>query len=150
MKATMTSINPPHTTNIFEGRKIVEWRTFALPEGLHYIYETKRCFGLGMVIGTLEISRNYTFNTVDEIPDYLIDAGCVPRDFLRAYAKGRRLFANVIYDAKRFENPQPLDSYFKYNEDTLRCNKSGYFSCHNCGKSCRVVRAPQCYCFIQV
>ena len=150
MKATMTSINPPHSSNIFEGRKIVEWRTFALPEGLHFIYETKRGFGLGMVIGTLEISRSYTFNSVDEIPDYMIDAGCVPREFLKAYSKGKKLYANIIYNAQRFVNPQPLDFYFKHNEDTLRCNKNGIFACHNCGKSCRVLRAPQCYCFIQV
>ena len=82
--------------------------------------------------------------------DYYIIAGCVPREFLKAYSKGKKLFANIIYDAQRFVNPQPLDYYFKHNDDTLRCNKNGIFACHKCGKSCRVVKAPQCYCFIQV
>ena len=114
MKATMTAINPPHTTNIFAGKKIVEWRTFALPDGEHYVYETKKNKGSGMVIGTFDKTRHYTFNTVDEIPEYLIEAGCVPRDFLEAYAKGRKLFANVIFNAKLFDTPKPYTDYKKF------------------------------------
>lgn len=114
MKATLTSMNPPHTTNVFEGKKIIEWRTFALPDGLHFVYETKKCFGLGKVIGTFEKIRHYTFNSVDEIPDYVIEAGCVPREFLEAYAKGRKLFANVIFNAKQFEVPKPYTDFKKH------------------------------------
>ena len=115
MKATLTSMNPPHTTNVFEGRKIIEWRTFALPDGLHFVYETKKCFGLGKVIGTFEKIRHYTFNSVDEIPDYVIEAGCVPREFLEAYAKGRKLFANVIFNARRFEIPKAYPYFIGYH-----------------------------------
>ena len=75
-----------------------------MPQGLHYVYETKRCFGQGLVIGSMEIARNYSFNSVDEIPDYYIIAGCVPRDFLEAYAKGRKLYANIISDKKLFRH----------------------------------------------
>ena len=115
MKATLTSINPPHTNNIFAGIKIIEWRTFALPDGLHFVYETKKCFGLGKVIGTFEKIRHYTFNSVDEIPDYVIEAGCVPREFLEAYAKGRKLFANVIFNARRFEIPKAYPYFIGYH-----------------------------------
>jgi len=115
MKAALTSMNPPHTTNVFEGRKIIEWRTFALPEGLNFVYETKKGRGLGKVIGTMEISRSYSFNSVEEIPDYLIDAGCVPREFLKAYAKGRKLFANVILNARRFEIPKAYPYFIGYH-----------------------------------
>ena len=115
MKATLTTMNPPHTTNVFEGRKIIEWRTFEMPKGLHYVYETKHCFGQGKVIGTMEISRSYSFNSVDEIPDYLIEAGCVPREFLEAYMKNKRkLFANVIISSELLKEPRGIERFKNY------------------------------------
>ena len=115
-KATLTAIQPPHTTNIFSGIKTIEWRTFAMPEGKHYVYETKRKGGSGMVIGTMHISRNYYFYDVDQIPEWLIREGCVSREFLLEYSKGKILYANVIYDAKKFDTPKPYTDYKRYIE----------------------------------
>lgn len=113
-KATLTAIQPPHTTNIFSGQKTVEWRTFAMPEGKHYVYETKRKDGSGMVIGTMQISRNYYFYDVKQIPEWLIRQGCVSREFLKEYAKGKILYANMIYDAKLLDSPKPYTDFKKY------------------------------------
>ena len=107
MKATLTAIQPPHTTNIFDGIKKIEWRTFKMPPGLHYVYETKRNKGSGMVIGTMQIIHSTCYDRVNDIPEFLIEAGCVSRSFLRDYAKGKKLYANVIQDAKRLEQPKP-------------------------------------------
>lgn len=126
MKATLIAIQPPHTTNIFGGTKIIEWRTIALPDGLHFVYETKACFGQGKVIGTFEKTRHYSFNSVDEIPDYVIDAGCVPREFLEDYAKGRKLYANVIFNAKLFETPKPYTDFKKHVVYKYKKNPRGF------------------------
>ena len=112
MKITITSIQPPHTDRLFEGNKIIEWRKRPLPLGIHDIYETKKNNGAGLVIGRCEIIRNYVFNSVDEIPDYLITEGCVSRKYLKSYAGNDRIYANVVFDAKRFEVPRHI-SYYK-------------------------------------
>ena len=103
-----------------------------MPEGLHYVYETKRCFGQGMVIGGIEIARSYSFNSVDEIPDYYIIAGCVPRDFLKAYAKGRKIYANIISDKKLFDKPRRITCFTNYTTRQL------------------MTRAPQSYVYVEV
>ncbi len=113
MKLTMTAIQPPHTTNIFDGKKIIEWRKKPLPLGLHAVYETKRNNGAGLVIGSMEIVRHYFFNDVAEIPDYLIKEGCVPRSFLQSYAGKGPLYANVVFNPRRFEIPRDISYYFK-------------------------------------
>lgn len=113
MKIALTSIQPPHTTNIFDGKKSIEWRKIALPLGRHDVYETKRNNGAGLVIGSMEIIRNYFFNSVDEIPNYLIDEGCVPRSFLKSYAGKGPLYANVICEPKRFETPRDISYYHR-------------------------------------
>ena len=157
MKATLTSMNPPHTTNIFEGRKIIEWRTFKMPEGLHYVYETLKGGGKGMVIGTMEISRSYSFNSVDEIPEYLIGAGCVSREFLEAYSKGKKLFANCIFNAKLLEAPKPYTDFKKFvdkNKRTRKRNVKPYFTPAYCilkHKPIDEIRMPpQSYMYIEV
>ena len=132
MKATMTAINPPHTTNIFNVKKTIEWRTFPMPIGLHLVYETKACFGQGKVIGTFEITRNYKFNSIDEIPDYLIEAGCVPRDFLEAYAAGRKIYANIIIEAKRFKHTKKISEFRNYTTKKF------------------ILRPPQSYVYVEV
>ena len=116
MKATLTAINPPHTTNIFSGIKTVEWRTFAMPKGLHYVYETKKKGGVGLVIGKMLIMRSFCYNQVNDIPEYLIEAGCVSRGFLREYAKGKRLYANVVSEAQLLPDPKPYTDFKKYIE----------------------------------
>ena len=111
MKITITSIQPPNTDRIFEGNKIIEWRKKPLPLGIHDIYETKRNGGCGLVIGRAEIIRNYFFNSIEEIPDYLIQEGCVSREYLKTYSGQGPLFANVIFDAKRFDMPRHITYY---------------------------------------
>ena len=103
-----------------------------MPEGLHYVYETKRCFGQGLVIGSIEIARSYSFNSVDEIPDYCIIAGCVPREFLKAYAKGRKLYANIISYIIPFDTPKRINCFTNYSTRQL------------------LTRAPQSYMYIEV
>lgn len=132
MKATMTAINPPHTTNIFARKKIIEWRTFPMPLGTHYVYETKKRFGKGMVIGTIEIVRNYSFNSVDEIPDYLIEAGYVDRDFLAAYANGRKLYANYLLNPQLFDAPKRITCFTSLKKKQL------------------ITQPPQSYMYIDV
>ena len=119
MKITITSIQPPHTDNIFKGEKIIEWRKRPLPLGIHDIYETKKNNGAGLVIGRMEIVRQYFFNCIEEVPDYIIDAGCVSRAFLKDYAGRDPLYANVIFDAKRFDVPRHI-SYYKKPSDGER------------------------------
>lgn len=115
MKATMTAINPPHTNNIFSGKKLIEWRTFPLPMGLHYVYETKRCFGTGMVIGMFEVTGHFCFMPGEEIPKNIIKAGCVEKKFLDAYARSRALYANIITNAIKFDIPTTINEYVAYS-----------------------------------
>ena len=113
MKITITSIQPPHTANIFSGKKTVEWRTKPLPIGEHHVYETKKNNGAGMITGKMQIIRNYFFNNVEEIPEYWIKKGCVSRCFLEKYAGAGRIYANVILDPVKFEIPRHISSYRK-------------------------------------
>ena len=118
MKITITSIQPPHTDHIFKGNKIIEWRKRPLPLGIHDVYETRKKNGAGLVIGRMEIIRHYFFNCVEEIPDYLIEEGCVSRAFLKAYAGQGPIYANVIFDPKRFEIPRILPYYKKPSDNS--------------------------------
>lgn len=74
MKYVLISVNPPHTNNIFEGLKGIEWRTKPIPAGKCFCYETKRCFGRGMVIGEFDIYRVKKFENVRSIPTELISS----------------------------------------------------------------------------
>lgn len=162
MKTTLTSIQKPHTDNIFDGIKIIEWRTMPLPEGLHFVYEAKAHGGCGRVIGRMNIIPSEISYSVDEIPEILIEAGCVSREYLRKYAKGKKLYPNYILFAKRFEHPMPLNFMTPYckHMQNQECNKyncphidiyeypwnhEGYYSCNK-----TVSRPPQSYMFIDV
>ena len=114
MKTALTSINKPHIDNILSGDKEVEWRTKPLPIGKHLAYETKRHHGSGMVTGIFEVVRHYRFNNVDEIPDHCIRRGMVSREFLKKYAKGRTLYANIIISPERFITPHHISEYIGY------------------------------------
>ena len=87
MRAVLTSINPPHTNNIFDNIKGIEWRTKPMPTGKHYCYETKKCFGVGKVIGEFRIWRIHKYDNVSLIPEGYIDLGCVPIEFWKHTAK---------------------------------------------------------------
>ena len=47
MADLLTSIRKPHTDNIFNGAKGIEWRKCAMPTGTHYCYESKTGGGIG-------------------------------------------------------------------------------------------------------
>ena len=112
MRITLTSIQPPHTDNIFTGKKTIEWRKRELPTGEHHIYETKKNSGAGLVIGTVRVLRHYYFNSIDEIPDYLIEEGCVTRNYLKLYAGKNEIYANILFDPIKFETPKQLNEYY--------------------------------------
>lgn len=159
MKATLTSINKPHTDNIFTEdetrKKTVEWRTKPLPKGLHYVYETKNKGGCGKVIGEMTIVGWRKFDSVSDIPHETILKGRVGARQLDLYSKGRPLYANVIVNAKRYGEPKEL-SEFRHWVDCENSNKlccmckysrrdcNGILDCQN-----RVGRPPQSYCFVE-
>ncbi|MBP3402255.1 MAG: hypothetical protein J6K85_04250 [Clostridia bacterium] len=153
MKIALTSIQPPHTDNIFSGKKRIEWRKTLLPLGIHHIYETKRNNGAGMVVGSMEIVRHYSFNSVSEIPDYMIEAGCVPRSFLKSYAGKKKLYANIIINAKKFDGPKLICEYNNYHK-VENCNKCGMwqtppYPCNNCPKNSIVIKPPQSFMYVE-
>ena len=113
MKITITSIQPPHSTNIFDGIKTIEWRKKPLPLGINHVYETKKCFGLGLVIGSINITQNIFFNSIDEIPEEIIKQGCVSLPFLYGYAGRGPIYGNVIADPKKFDIPRHISYYYR-------------------------------------
>ena len=111
MMAALTSINPPNTDNIFDGVKWIEWRTKPLPTGLHYCYETKNGGGVGMVIGEFTVWRVKRYESASRIPETEIELGCVPKEFLMAYSKGKAIYANYITNPKRYDHPMELSAF---------------------------------------
>lgn len=143
MRAALTSINPPHTNNIFERIKGIEWRTKPMPTGKHYCYETKKCFGLGKVIGEFRIWRIKRYEHIWQIPEEFIELGCVPIEFLEAYSKGRPLYAHFIIDPKRYDKPREL-SEFEKPRDYIHTNyrkRNSYFK--------GITRPPQSWCYVE-
>lgn len=133
MRAVLTSINPPYTNNIFDGIKGIEWRTKPMPTGKHYCYETKKCFGIGKVIGEFRIWRIHKYDNVSLIPEGYIDLGCVPIEFLEAYSKGRPLYAHFIVDPVRYDKPKELKEFSKCGFDRPAWLK----------------RPPQSWCYVE-
>lgn len=143
-KAVLISINPPHTNNIFTRIKRIEWRTKPLPTGKHYCYETKKCFGVGKVIGEYTIWRVKRYENISLIPEGHIDSGCVPVEFLEAYSKGRPLYANFIVIPKRYDKPKELSEFRSYNvrayyDEELRLPMPTH----------EIKRPPQSWCFVE-
>lgn len=149
MKATMIAINPPHTTNIFDGKKVIEWRTFKMPIGWHFAYETKKNAGSGMVIGNFTVVGHHMFQTVDEIPEYIIEAGCVSREFLKEYSNGKPLYANFIFFARRFKEQIPHTAFKRYTNPKREKNtyRAHFFPIAKFGKK---ILPPQSYMYIEV
>lgn len=143
-KAVLISINPPHTNNIFTRIKRIEWRTKPLPTGKHYCYETKKCFGVGKVIGEYTIWRVKRYENISLIPEGHIDSGCVPVEFLEAYSKGRPLYANFIVNPKRYDKPKELCEFRSYNvrayyDEELRLPMPTH----------EIKRPPQSWCYVE-
>ena len=138
MKAALTSINPPHTNNIFEKIKGIEWRTKPMPTGKHYCYETKKCFGLGKVIGEFHIWRIKRYEHIWQIPEEFIELGCVPIEFLEAYSKGRPLYAHFILRPKRYDKPRELSEFSKPYGTIRKAFESQF-----------ITRPPQSWCYVE-
>lgn len=171
--AILVSINPPHTNNIFDNIKSIEWRTKRIPPGKCFCYETKKCFGLGKIIGEFEIRRVEKYENVSTIPEVYIELGCVPREFLKAYSKGRSLYAHFIAEPKRYKEPKKIDEFCAIDNDAVKkcehrervytnpdftngaflpgsyvCNKDETDWCGKC-KTKPLTRPPQSWCYVE-
>lgn len=151
-RATLTSINKPHTDNIFTDdksrKKTVEWRTKPLPKGLHYVYETKNKGGCGKVIGEMTIVENIKYPDVSAIPHEMILKGRFGTRQLDIYSNGRPLYANVIVNAKRYDKPKELGEFWAYNSELeKRYDEQDGYCCYDgtnehgepltdCGSAC--------------
>ena len=132
----MTSINKPHTDNIFDFKKFVEWRTRPLPVGKHFCYETKKSGGSGKIIGSFNVNHVMKYKSVDAIPNHLIEFGCISREFLAEYSGGKPLYANFIWLQTRFDVPLELCDFFTVRNDSF-------------GEKYNVMtRPPQSWCFV--
>lgn len=109
--AAMTSIRYPHTKNIFDEFKKIEWRKRPLPRGKHYVYECVCGGGSGMVIGEITISAIRRYNRLIDITCADLDAGCVDLPFLRQYAGKKPLYAHVITSVIRYDKPIELSRF---------------------------------------
>lgn len=151
--ATLTSVNKEHLDNILNGIKTVEWSKKPLPLGKHYGYETKNKGGCGKVTGEFEVVRTVALR-VSAIPheenDFLT-RGCVPYRFLVNYAMGAVwLYANIIENAKRYDNPKELNEFLI---DCKNCGKK-FVGDPNCWQGCvngyrRLKRPPQSWCKVE-
>lgn len=142
----MTSINPPNTDNIFDGVKGIEWRTKPLPTGLHYCYETKNGGGAGKVIGEFTVYEVKRYENASFVPETEIDLGCVPKEFLIAYSKGKPLYANYIAKPRRYEQPKEIWEFCH------PCDRDPQCDCNYCkrhGGSKPILRAPQSWCYVE-
>ena len=112
----MLAINPPHSRNILEGIKRVEWRKRQLLIGRRYfLYETKSGGGCGMVVGEAVISdvRPY-FKCRDTF--YILGSdlrdGCVSKEELYRYAgKNRVLYAHELTNVITYRKPIPISEF---------------------------------------
>lgn len=147
MKEVLISINKEHLDNILDGVKTIEWRKKPLPLCKHYGYETKNKGGCGKVTGEFEVVKNIKFNLLGDTynPKWLAK-GCVPYDFLVKYANGKEyLYANIIENAKRYDNPKYLREFRKYYE----CGDNSCGSCDKCNKDWHLTRPPQSWCYVE-
>ena len=145
MKAALTSINPPHTNNIFNKIKGIEWRTKPMPTGKHFCYETKKHGGCGKVIGEYTVWRIKKYENTSMIFEGHIDSGCVPIEFLEAYSKGKPLYAHFIISPKRYDKPKDLDCFRK----PIECHRGkARENCVGCW-DCEIKRPPQSWCYVE-
>lgn len=174
MLAVLISIQPPHTTNIFNEIKGIEWRTKPIPAGMAYVYETKNGGGAGKVIGQCVIWRVKRFENISLIPEGYIDAGCVPYEFLAEYSKGKPLYAHFIVAAKRYSTPKELTDFHVVDKEAVRkcqyreraynnpdlvnsallpgsyvCMQGEIDWCNKC-KTKPISRPPQSWCYVRV
>ena len=165
MKKTMTSINPPFSQLILDGKKKIEWRTKPLPLGWSELYETKKKGGCGKVTGQFEVVENIKFNLKgDTYKKSWFEKGCVPYEFLVKYANGKDyIYANVIDRVERYDKPKELSEFYSakwdmtcehkkrgFNMDFCMAYENGSHFCKelNCDKK-RLTRPPQSWCYVE-
>jgi predicted transcriptional regulator len=139
VKAVLISIQPPHTDNIFDLLKGIEWRTKPLPTGKHYCYETKNGGGAGKVIGEFIIWRVKRFENISMIPSVYITKGCVSAEFLKLYSKGRPLYAHFIIAPQKYDKPRELSEFSKPYGTIRKAFESQF-----------ITRPPQSWCYVEV
>ena len=155
MTAVLTSINPPHTDNIFNKIKGIEWRTKPMPTGKHYCYETKKHGGCGKVIGEYTVWRVKRYENISMIYEGHIDSGCVPIEFLEAYSKGKPLYAHFIINPKRYDKPKELSEFIKAGalsyDDWLYgiYNGTSESTYEKYLMPFKVTRPPQSWCYVE-
>lgn len=144
MKKIMTSINPPFSQLILDGKKKIEWRTKPLPLGWSELYETKKKGGCGKVIGQFEVIQNIKFNLQgDTYKPQWLEKGCVPYEFLVKYANGKDyLYANVIDRVERYDKPKELSEFRKPCKFAYSSYEEG-----TCYEDCIQGKLEDCGCF---
>ena len=134
------SINKPHTDNIFSGKKIIEWRKKKLPDGVYRVYETKNKGGCGAVVGLFIIDNHMedepyivsTYESIQELPDVIIEEGCVDRQFLEEYIgkdSGKLLWGNRIKAPIKLSKPVPITKYANKKGETITRPPQFYMKC---------------------
>ena len=108
-----------------------------MPTGKHYCYETKKCFGVGKVIGEFTIWRIKRYENVSQIPEGYIYLGFVPVEFLEGYSKGRPLYAHFIIAPQKYDTPRELNEF-----TGLRATKFGY-------EPIKLTRPPQSWRYVE-
>ncbi len=163
MKAGLVSINKPHTDNIFNLIKTIEWRKSPLPTGLNYVYETKNKGGCGKVIGEIWIEDNDRLDIEKELKKWHIKRGCVPLEDLKKYATKDFIYANYIGEVKRYDKPKELREFKteckEWDKENPNCDNCKYFidcRCYEYDESdCAcdgikpVERPPQSWCYVE-
>ena len=110
------AVNPPYAGQLVDGTKRVEWRKGPLPNGLAYIYETKRNGGCGAVIGRVTIVGNAKIKSGQSIPISLVAWGRVEEDALTIYANGGDIYANAARYPARYKEPKPITAFSRYGD----------------------------------
>lgn len=158
--SVLVSIHKPHTDNIFDSYKRVEWRTQPMPEGKHYIYECKNGGGIGKVIGEYTVCQVRKFDRVCEIPHSVVESGYVPKTFLLEYSGGKKpLYAHKLISPKRYDKPRELSEFFIPCHDDVKCEDCCYWHYENTPNGitefCMVhgnkpiKRPPQSWCYVE-
>lgn len=107
----------------------------------------------GKVIGEIEVIRTLKYATVNDIPESVIMAGCVSREFLQAYSKGKPIYANYIDNVKLYDEPKELGEFKKADGNNPKCGYSycckAYCGSYDYCTAREVTRPPQSYMRIQ-
>ena len=123
MKATLYSINRPHTDNIKSGRKLWEIRKTKPNIPVPFtslIYETKKKGGCGKVIGEFICDKiheieycgsQYLINKDIALTNRVAKESCLYYDDLRKYIGAKKGYALHISNLKIYDKPKELSEF---------------------------------------